>query len=83
MIEYENQCVGCQPGMGCIGNSCAYMNVPICYCDVCKQDTATVKIDGYDLCDECAKKHLQEEFDSLTIEEKAEVLGISIDETYD
>ena len=38
MIEYEDECVGCPPEMGCLGNSCRYKNVKHLYCDKCNAD---------------------------------------------
>lgn len=35
MIEYENDCVGCPPEMGCLGSMCPYVDVPYFYCDDC------------------------------------------------
>lgn len=38
MIKYENECVGCPPEMGCMGNACPYRNVPVYYCDECGEE---------------------------------------------
>lgn len=35
MIRYENECVGCPPDLGCMGDSCPCLNVPRLYCDEC------------------------------------------------
>ena len=35
MIKYENECVGCPPEMGCLGDECSNRNVPHYYCDKC------------------------------------------------
>ena len=77
MRKYENECVGCPPEMGCMGNACPYRNVARDYCDTCGDD-ASYRIDGEDYCESCAEKYLQEEFDCLTISEKAELLEIDI-----
>ena len=80
MIKYENQCCGCAvPGYPCIGNSCPYVNVPVCYCDVCDNDTlAEYDIERGHYCERHAKEYLQEVFKDLTISEQADVLGISL-----
>lgn len=42
MIRFEDECVGCPPEMGCLGDGCRYRNVPHIYCDIC----------GEEICDE-------------------------------
>ncbi len=79
MVEYENQCVGCPPNMGCLGNSCPNVNVPVFYCDECK-DYAEYRIDGDDYCEDCAKKYFINEFSSLPVNEMSELLNIEITE---
>lgn len=71
----ENHCVDC--GLPCMGKSCPYMNVPVDYCDECTVEIASYNIDGEDLCKICAQKLLQEQFDDLTILEKAKALGVT------
>lgn len=78
MRKYENQCVGCPTEMGCIGEACPYINVPVDYCDQC-HNYAEYRIDGDDLCEECADKYLNEAFDDLSISEKAEALEIELE----
>ena len=39
MVRIEDECVGCPPEMGCIGDACPYRSVPRWYCDSCKQET--------------------------------------------
>ena len=54
MIKYENECVGCPPEMGCLGNSCRYKNVKHLYCDKCGEDVEELYIvDGDELCKDC------------------------------
>ena len=77
MVTYENQCVDC--GLPCLMKGCPYWEVPMVYCDECK-DEAEYRIGGTDYCEKCAKKFLQEEFDNLTIEEKAGVLGFGFED---
>ena len=83
MRKYENQCVGCPEGMGCLGKSCPYVDVPVDYCDQCNDENAEYQIDGEDYCEECAKNYLQESFDELTITEKAEALNIDLSKIND
>lgn len=78
MRKYENQCVGCPPEMGCLGNSCPYKKVPIDYCDQCEGENAEYRIDGKDYCEDCATQYLQEIFDNLTVCEKAETLDVNL-----
>lgn len=35
MLIYEDECVGCPPGMGCLEKSCPNLNVPHFCCDGC------------------------------------------------
>ena len=78
MRKYENQCVGCPEGMGCLGKSCPYVDVPVDYCDDCGAEGAEYRIDGDDLCEDCVEKYLQEVFDDLTVSEKAEALEVDL-----
>lgn len=64
MIKYENECVGCPPEMGCMGDSCPYRNVPVYYCDECGEEIVDnpgyaeyYTTDGADhLCKDCYEK---------------------------
>lgn len=53
MIKIENECVGCPPGMGCIGDACRYKNVPHYYCDKCGDEATLYEYDGRELCVDC------------------------------
>ena len=54
MIKYEDECVGCPPEMGCLGNSCRYKNVKHLYCDRCGDDVEELyDYDGEELCEDC------------------------------
>ena len=79
MRKYENECVGCPPEMGCM-ISCPYKNVPRDYCDVYTDRLADCKLDGEDMCEDCANEYLQGIFDELNIREKAEALEINFSE---
>lgn len=79
MRTLENDCVGCPSDLGCIGDSCPYRNVERFYCDECSSD-ASYRIDGLDLCDECAENYIKNAFEDLALWEKAKILNISFDE---
>lgn len=74
MIKYENQCVNCE--LPCLGDSCPFLNVPIHYCDDCEKEYAVCTVDGKELCLDCAKALLNEEFNNLAPFEQAEVLNL-------
>ena len=61
MIEYENNCVGCPPNLGCLGDTCPNRNVPYLYCDECDADVETLYEDesGQQLCEECLLKRFK------------------------
>lgn len=59
MVEYENECVGCPPEMGCMGSSCPNRNVPHYYCDECGDETSLYYYDDKELCIDCIKKLLE------------------------
>ncbi len=82
MKYYEDLCVGCPKEMGCIGDSCPQKNVPVFECDGCGDD-ATIHIDDYDFCDECAHKYLIDEAGNLSVTELADALGIDYEDLMD
>ena len=54
MVKYENECVGCPPEMGCLGESCPNRNVKRLYCDNCKDEFEELyEYDGQELCQDC------------------------------
>lgn len=53
MVRYENDCVGCPPEMGCIGDTCQYRNVPIFMCDQCGEDGDIYEYEGQHYCADC------------------------------
>ena len=64
MIKYENECVGCPPEMGCLGDSCPNTNVKHLYCDKCKNDCEELyDYNGEELCEEC----LLDSFKKITL----------------
>ena len=76
MTRTENGCVDCQ--LPCIRSNCKYYRVQTVYCDSCDKK-AGYRIDGEDYCEECAKAFLQEQFDDLSIVERAKALNIHIE----
>ena len=59
MIVYEDECIGCPPGQGCLGNTCPNRNVPHLYCDKCKDEMDTLyHWDGEQWCMFCIEKSL-------------------------
>lgn len=57
-IILENECVGCPPNMGCLGDSCPKRKVAHYYCDKCDADVDPedlYEVDGVDLCVDCLK----------------------------
>ena len=83
MMIREDHCVGCPKEMGCIGSAGMYKDVPVYYCDNCDGDVyADYRIDGIDMCEECAEKYLNDAFEDNTIIEKAEILDIEIERIY-
>lgn len=62
MVRYEDECVGCPPGLGCFGLSCQYKNVPHYYCDKCGEEIydEVYEDDGYEhICLDCLLKNHQ------------------------
>lgn len=80
MIKYENHCCGCAvPGYPCLGNSCPRINVPVYYCDYCNDNIrAEYEIEDEHYCEDCAKEHLKDIFEDLTLSEQAEVLDVNM-----
>ena len=79
--KIENHCVDC--GLPCIGNLCPFRNVSVYYCDECGDEGAEYKLDGNDLCEDCAKERVKEAFDDLALSEQAEAVGIDLSEIND
>lgn len=59
MMEEINDCVGCPPEMGCIGNSCKYRRVPHWCCDKCGAEETLYYVDNQELCESCALEALE------------------------
>ena len=58
-VQFEDECVGCPPEMGCLGSACRYRDVPHFYCDECGEeldDDDIYEVDGKMFCSECCLK---------------------------
>lgn len=54
MKQYENNCVGCPPEKGCLGDSCPYRHELHLICDKCEGDVDELyRYDGQELCQDC------------------------------
>ena len=78
--EIESGCVDC--GLPCLGHSCQYYGVEVAYCDNCGEE-ADYEIDDGDYCENCAETVLQECFDDLSQQEKADCLNVYFKKIYD
>lgn len=59
MQRIENECIGCPPEMGCLGNSCPNRNVIRYYCDNCGCEEKLYYYDNEELCEECLLKNFE------------------------
>lgn len=62
MIRFENDCVGCPPELGCLGEACPNQHVPILVCDKCGYEPDELylyEVDDEQLCEECLKEHFK------------------------
>ena len=82
MIKYEDECVGCPEDMGCLGSACPNLNVERHYCDTCGKE-ARYNIEGQDFCRTCADIFLTDLFRTLSLEDKADLLDIDVEDLYD
>ena len=80
MLEYRDECHGCSvPGYPCIGDSCSHKNVPRYFCDVCGVEEDVYEVENIgDLCSKHLEIYLQESFDELIVQERAEILKVNI-----
>ena len=65
MIKFEDECVGCPPELGCLGENCPNRNVVHLYCDNCGDDVENLfDTGGEQLCERCLHKR----FDTIDYE---------------
>ena len=70
MIRYEDECVGCPPNMGCLGDRCKYRNVPYYFCDICGDESDPEEmrdVDGYMYCESCFDKYVDETYPTISV----------------
>ena len=59
MRKTENECIGCPPELGCVGDtSCPYRNVTRYYCDKCGEEEQLYEYDDRELCISCIEDEL-------------------------
>lgn len=75
MIKKQCDCVDCD--LPCIKEACPYYKSEIVVCDECGNYAEYSFFDEKDLCESCAHQYLSESWDESSIEEKAEMLGMS------
>lgn len=57
---YEDECVGCSSGSGCLGSTCPNRNVLHLICDKCKEDVEELyDTENGELCEECTLKQFK------------------------
>ena len=60
MVVIEDECIGCSPGMGCMGSTCPNRNVKHYICDKCDDDVEKLYYyEGRELCLDCIEKRLE------------------------
>ena len=65
MLEYTDECCGCEPSMGCLGSSCPNRNVPHFICDECKEEydpEELLDVEGDWLCKDCLFERMKKEY---------------------
>lgn len=79
MIQYEDDCVGCPPEIGCFGNSCPKRNIPHTYCDRCGDEARLYSFDDEQICENCLSAEINEWWGSLTMTERREICAKECD----
>lgn len=59
MKKITNECVGCEPSLGCTGRACPYRNVIRFYCDRCGEETTLYHYGNEEICVDCLLKEFQ------------------------
>ena len=77
MVKYETECVSC--GLPCLGSGCPYYRVPVYYCDNCGCEDAECTINDHDMCEDCARDYLKQEFADLDVCKMAKLLNINME----
>lgn len=57
--KFENECVGCPPELGCLGDVCSNRNVEHFYCDECGIEDTLYEINDKELCGLCVLGELK------------------------
>lgn len=76
MRQTGSGCVDC--GLPCLGLSCPNHRVTMFVCDDCGKDGAEYIVDGDDLCEECASARLDDAFHELPMDERANLVEVTI-----
>ena len=64
-VTFENECVGCPPEIGCLGDSCPNRKVAHYFCDKCDAEVSLedlYEVDDEDLCEDCLKEKFRKEY---------------------
>ena len=80
MLVIQNHCCGCE--LPCINCGLRHVEVAVCDSTGCEENAAYLTEDG-DLCEDCLSETLNDMWDALSIEEKAELLNFKILGQYD
>ena len=63
MVEYEDECVGCPPEMGCLGkDGCPNMHVSHFYCDECGEEETLYQYNDKQLCKSCLMDYVLDDY---------------------
>ena len=78
MTEYENDCVGCPPEIGCLGSTCPNRKIPHTYCDKCGDEALIYSLDDDDeqLCEECMIRKLNDLWNNLSRNDKLKMFNV-------
>lgn len=76
MKKTEINCVDC--GLPCLGDLCRNKPSIVHYCDECQTEIAITRMNDLDYCYSCATRYLQDLFEDLSLELKADAVGAVI-----
>lgn len=74
VVKRVNECAGCET---CSSGYCSQLNVERHYCDDCG-NTAEYTLDGYELCEDCVSARLDDLWNELSLDEKAEIFELAL-----